>query len=570
LNQNGDKYASLLLPYDKFEEIISVDGSLYDERGKRIRRLKKEEIRDISSGAFTYEFDVDDTRYKIHDFHCKTYPYTVEYEWEEKYFTSQYFPPWNPQEGYAYAVQESSFSVIYPSDYVIRYKAINYKGEPEKSVEKGKNVNHWKLDNLEALDYEVFSPPFEKLTTIVYIAPTKFKVENYEGDMSTWETWGKFIFMLKQNRDELPLDVKDQVHRMTDYVGDVREKIRMLYEYLQRNTRYISIQIGIGGWQPFDAKFVASKKYGDCKALSNFMFALLKEAGIPSYYCVIQAGAQKSDMIADFPCHQFNHATLCVPLNKDTLWLECTSQDVPMGYIGSFTGNRHALLISEKGGVVVSTTRYGSKENLRTRFVKAVVDNAGKLDLTSATRMRAMEGDQMHFLINHNSRDKVTESLKESLELPTYDITRMDYAEDKESIPTLTMTIGVTASGYAQVTEKRMFINPNVLNRHNQVLTTDSARRFPIYMREDSRQMDTVEISLPPGYAAESVPGPVSLENEFGKYASTVKVLGDKIVYYRFEEKHAGLFPAASYDILVKYYGQIRAADYNKVVLVKK
>ena len=68
------------------------------------------------------------------------------------------------------------------------------------------------------------------------------------------------MFDLKSNRDALPANIKQKVHELTDHVNNTNEKIKLLYEYTQQNTRYISIQLGVGGWQPFDAKFVAEKK----------------------------------------------------------------------------------------------------------------------------------------------------------------------------------------------------------------------------------------------------------------------------------------------------------------------
>src|SRR5207244_663743 len=104
----------------------------------------------------------------------------------------------------------------------------------------------------------------------------------------SWQELGKFQVQLNSGRDKLPDAVKQTVHQLTDQISDPKEKVRILYEYLQRNTRYISIQLGIGGFQPFDASFVASKSYGDCKALSNYMYSLLKEANIKSCYTQIK------------------------------------------------------------------------------------------------------------------------------------------------------------------------------------------------------------------------------------------------------------------------------------------
>ena len=110
--------------------------------------------------------------------------------------------------------------------------------------------------------------------------------------------------------------------------------------------QYISIKLGIGGWQPLTAKFVSEKGYGDCKALTNLMMALLKEAGIKSNYVLILAGADENDINTSFPASYFNHVICAVPMAADTVWLECTSQVKDPGYMVSFTGNMHSLILT--------------------------------------------------------------------------------------------------------------------------------------------------------------------------------------------------------------------------------
>jgi len=568
LNENGDKYAFFHEWYNKFKEISSISGTLYDEQGKKIRSLKKDEIKDLSGTG--EESLIEDFRIKYHNFFYKSYPYTVEYEYEVKFATAAYFPDWIPQESYNYAVQQSSMSVIFPKSYTIRYKTFNYPGDPVKSEDHGNNVYAWQVKDIPVVEKEFASPSWYHLTTMILFGPSQFEVENYKGDMSTWKGWGNFINDLRQHRDELPDDVKKNIHQLTDGVSDKKEKIRLLYEYLQQNTRYISIQLGIGGWQPFDAKYVASKKYGDCKALSNYMYSILKEAGISSYYAVIEAGEGADDMEVDFPSTQGNHVTICVPLEKDSMWLECTSQTVPTGYIGGFTGNRHALIVCENDSRIVSTTNYGMNENESIRRVNGTLDSLGRLNFSSVTRMKAMQQDDMHQRIHSYSKEKMMEFLKSAIDLPTYDVLRFDYVEDKKTIPTVTETLEITAPDYAQISGKRIFILPNIANRISTKLKADDKRKYPIEFTAGYRDIDSVEIKIPQGYKPESVPEDLKLEGKFGRYVRTIKILPEKIIYYRLHERSNSNFPASDWGELVKFYDQMYKADRNRIVLIKQ
>src|SRR6476620_6968759 len=271
LNENGEEYAGISEYYDKLISITSMEGTLYDASGKVLKKTKNKDISDLS--AVNGNNLMDDSRRKSHHFYCREYPYTVEYE--------------------------------------IRYRTFNYKGEPEITMEKGKKKMRWNVTSIPAISLPFASPTWKEMTTMVYFAPSDFEIQGYKGNMSSWKDFGKFQSSLNVGRDVLPPNIVETVNHLTAGVTDTREKVRTLYNFLQKNTRYISIQLGIGGWQPFPASEVATKGYGDCKALTNYMYSLLKAAGIRSNYTLVYAGGNKDVLIEDFPCNRFNHVILC-------------------------------------------------------------------------------------------------------------------------------------------------------------------------------------------------------------------------------------------------------------------
>lgn len=567
LNENGDKWADMYEFYDKLRSISSIEGILYDAAGNELKTLKSKDIRDVS--AVSDNNLMDDDRIKTHNFYYKTYPYTIEYSIVVKMKYSMFLPGWMPQGGSLLSVESSSISVSFPQDYSIRYKAFNYKGDPEVRQAGNKKIYTWSVKDLPAIKREPYAPYWTELVTHVIFGPTDFEVQNYKGRMNSWSDFGRFNYVLKQGRDELPEAVKQSVHALTDNVSDKRKKIELLYEYLQKNTRYISIQLGIGGWQPYDANYVGTKGYGDCKALSNYMYSLLKEAGVRSYYTLVKAGDDEPDLQLDFPSAQFNHVILCVP-DKDTIWLECTSQTEPPGYMGGFTGNRHALLVDENDSKLVSTPRYTMKDNVQLRKVKAALKEDASLSLLVNTDYNAMERDDLHMLINNVSKTRLADILAKRFSFGTYEVKRFDYSEQKSSLPVMSETLEINVSNYASVTGKRIFILPNVMTRMEKKFVADEERKFDIAFYNEFQQTDSVEIDMPGGYEPESVPQPVQVKSKYGSYINSVKLDGNKIVYYRHFEQFKGRYPINEYAEIALFYERIYKADRARIVLLRK
>jgi hypothetical protein len=567
LNENGDKHAAFHQYYDRFVEIKNIEGTLFDAMGNKIKELKNKDIQDFS-GVSDISL-MDDNRVKVHHFYYKVYPYTVEYVLEIRYHGTMFYPSWSPVEDEYFAVQQSKFIFECPLNYEFRYKAFRYNGQStDQSTDKKRIL--WEVKDIPAIIRESFSPSIRNLTTFVMLGPTEFEMQAYKGNMKSWQDLGKFIYTLKQGRDELPANIKQRVHEISDAVSDPKEKIRLLYEYMQKHTRYVSIQLGIGGWQPFDAKYVATKGYGDCKALSNYMYSILKEVGIKSYYTVIGAGRSKPNLETEFPSSQFNHVILCAVINNsDSVWLECTSQTMPSGYLGDFTDDRYALLIDETGGKLIHTPKYGLKENLQQRIIKAKLDTEGLLTAEIKTNYSGIQQDNLHMLINNLSKDKVKEYLDEELEFATYTVNNFEYKENKGMLPEIEETLSVTVDHYATISGKRLFIIPNVMTRSGRKLKSGEERKYDIDLDIEYTDTDKIEIEIPAGYKTESMPQDAVIESKFGKYKSTVKLEQNKITYTRSMEQFSGRFSKTDYAEMVKFYDAIYKADRNKLVFIK-
>lgn len=563
-NEAADKYSWYHNFYSKLRDLKKIDGALYDANGKKLKEVKRKDIIDVP-GSDGFSLMLDD-RVKAHNFFYKQYPYTVEFSDEVETRNYINLAAWEPVEGLQMAVQQSSFVVIAPAAIKLRFKALNLKESPIVST----TVHQWNLLNFRSINNVDFLPDFSSIIPSVHVSAENFKYDDYTGSLDSWLNYGKFQIDLNKGRDILPEAIKKTVHQLTDNITDEKQKIKILYEYLQHNTRYISIQLGIGGLQPFDAKFVSEKKYGDCKALSNYMVALLKEADINSYYSIIHAGDNEQFYMPDFVSDQTNHIIVCVPQKNDTTWLECTDQDKAMGYMGSFTDNRYALLIKEDGGHLVKTPRYTAENNRIGSKIISKLNIDGTINAKIHSIYKGLEQEEMFNFYHHTTKEEFDKIMNIVYDLPTYKVLDSKIVEVKDAIPSFECDMDIEVANYASISGKRIFIKPNLLKKSYKKIDTSTVRIFDIEYPYSFQHEDTVVIQIPSGYRPEAMPKNISEKNKFGEYRINYAVSDSTIQVQRFYMREEGIFPPSDLKPLAAFYDLVFKADRSQAVLVKK
>ena len=570
LNEKGRDYASEVVGYDKLSKVKDFNGTVYDAYGKQIKRLKNNEILDQS--AFDGYSLYSDARLKAVDLSQGTYPYTVEFEYEIEYKFLFYIPSFVVVPAEKISVQHSSYSIHYAEALAPRYKVYNTDKKPKmEKTEDGLESLTWNFENVQPIKFEPHGPSKNDLVIKIIAAPTNFEYDNYAGSMNSWDQFAQWILTLNKGRDVLPEATKQTIKKITEKFSTPEEKVKAIYEYLQNKTRYVSIQLGIGGYQPFEASVVDQTGYGDCKALSNYMVAMLESVGIKSYYALIRAGEDASNMQVDFPSSQFNHAIVAVPNGSDTLWLECTSQTNPFGYQGSFTGDRRALLITENGGKVVNTIHYPAEQNIQSRTGDVYVERTGDAKAIVKTSYAGLqyENGDLNLILNRQYDDQ-KKWLQKTTNIPSFDITGFSMTNRKAKIPTAIVNVEYQLNRFATASGKRIFLTPNLMNRSTYIPEKLEARKTPVVLKTSYIDLDTIRYHLPEGIYPEFLPEPVKIINRFGEYEATYKVDQGSLVYIRKVRINKGEFPAETYNELVDFYRNVNKADNTKLVFMSK
>ena len=564
-NENGMNAIDAIEGYDKRTKVTSIELTVFDENGKEIKRIKRKDFRDqcVIDGSTLFS----DSRILFLNYTPTQYPFTIVYTSEVETSNTAFIPSWYPLSDYNVSLEKSILNVSCPVDLGFKRKEINFSNfKVSKLVDTSERLNYELVGVLaqKPEDYSVSNLIFPKLM----MGLEKFNLEGVNGYAKDWKEFGKWYSeKILAGTTELPEETKAKIKTLVGEEKDVVKKAKIVYQYVQSKSRYVSIQVGIGGWKPMLASDVDRVGYGDCKALTNYTKALLDVVGVPSYNTLLYGDNTKTNIESDFVAMQGNHMILCIPSDNNTVFLECTSQDSPFGYQGTFTDDRDVLIVKSDGGEIVRTKIYEDKDNTQiskgSYTISPTGDFLGKISILSSGTQYNKKLQIPNFL-PHQKESHYKEYWDNINNLK---LEKMNFVNDKEKIK-FTEELDLSAANYGVITNGKILFVINAYNHTSGNVKRIRNRKTPFEIQRGYVDKDEITIELPAHFAIEFLPTNFELNTKFGEYKTEiVKKNNSSLIYKRTMFLKKGLYSNKEYDDFRLFMEQVSKNDNAKIIL---
>jgi hypothetical protein len=481
-------------------------------------------------------------------------------------------------------VKEARYTLQMPAGW--EYKAVwaNYsKTEP---ADLGGNRWQWVVRDVPEVRWERNMPPFSGVVGRMQVAFLGLGAKWTNGFV-TWDDMGKWENGLVNGRRDATPEINQKVAEIIRQRSSPAQRMQGIAAFMQKDIRYVAIELGIGGWQPHAAGEVFAHRYGDCKDKATLMSAMLKLSGVDSYYVIIntERGAVTS---ATPPTNLFNHVILAIRLPDDTkvpefqaiyndaklgnlLIFDPTDEKTTIGGLrGELQGN-YALLVTPAGGQLIQTPQLPTSYNGLLRSGKLTLDPQGTLrGRIEETRKGDFATYERHYQgAMASSKDRIKRIEQEvSGSIGMFQITSASITNLDQNAEPFGYNYEFVAPSYAKQVGNLLALRPAIVGRESSdLLETKEPRKFPVNFAGPRHDSDQFEITIPSGYEVDDLPPPVDLEYNFASYHSKTETVGNVLKHTRSLEIKELTVPLSEMEDLRKFYRVIAGDERNTAVL---
>ena len=232
--------------------------------------------------------------------------------------------------------RRSRYVLDVPASLAVRIKEVN-RTFPRKVVEaRGRRVYTWATADVPKIEREPFAADSNGIDQYIDVAaPVQ------------WTDVARWYGALSHDRYDVTPALDSALASVVTNARTLDDSLRALHRWVAQDFRYVSLSLGIGGFQPRLPGAVLATRYGDCKDKATLFVALARRLGLRAYPVLLSS---TGGIARDRPSAlAFDHMIAAVERSGGYLYLDLTSELTPFGSLPPSEQGEFGLMVHTDG-----------------------------------------------------------------------------------------------------------------------------------------------------------------------------------------------------------------------------
>jgi hypothetical protein len=292
--------------------------------------------------------------------------------------------------------------------------------------------------------------------------------------------------------------------------------VRTLYDYVVSRTRYVALEFGIHGYQPYRVDRVLARRFGDCKDKASLLHAMLEAAGIDSRIVLLRMRSLGAVPEEPASLAVFNHAILWVPALD--WYLDGTAEFHGATELPGADRQASILVVEPDGRSRFTTTPPAAVDGSVTDLtLDLALRAAGTAEVKAEARISGTAAPAYRRSYQTVATRKATLERAWSQTFPGLSVEQVTADGLSQLDRDVTLGFQMHVPRYAEVSPEGLRFLPFLNTRsYLQGLAPLAERNRDLVLDEPTVNRFRFRFQLPPGYVAEDLPAASSTSTPFG------------------------------------------------------
>jgi hypothetical protein len=491
------------------------------------------------------------------------YSYTIE---ELKpYRPGDFLSSWSITTGLP--TSRSRFILDVPANLKLHMLERNIRNPAKITTAHGRRVYMWTAADIPKPKSEPFAADSNGVfQSVALSAPT------------SWQDISKWYAGLARDRYTLTPELEKKLHELVNGARTLDDSLSAVQRWVAQDIRYVSLSLGIGGYQPRKPAEVFDTKYGDCKDKATIFVAMAQKMGVEAYPVLLNAGGDVERSLPSID--QFNHAIAALKMGGKYMYVDLTSELTPYGELPGPDQGQFALVVHPDGHAdEVTLPEDPPSANLSQTSFKGELTPEGLVNLRYTERAEGLRQYGLRDLfttpMDSTKRDRFIRALAgNTYPGATGDSLVVFDGKDLKAKPQITMAIHGGQAAKVSGQNAILSLPPSFgsmagLQTLATQLESGKPRVYPIEVGSVIGPIVGISelvLELPEGWHAD-LPKNVIAESAYGSYRSEYSQNGRELRLYRRMEGRRGVKPPEDVDALIAWLRAVAKDDVQYIVL---